>query len=170
MAATNKIRIEDGAWPRQRIVVLEFPSLQSARDFWSSDDYAQMKALRESVSDADIMLVEGMFDSRVDADAQCHYMLGASTPLDDEWVAEYMQKVPPVSAKFGVQPLASGTDFEMLDGQWPGASMVLLRFPSRQVFKDFWYGDEYAPMKALREEHTRGDHISFAEEYLEPNP
>ena len=61
-------------------------------------------------------------------------------------------------------------DFEMLDGQWSGASMVLLRFPSREVFKDFWYGADYAPMKALREEHTRGNHISFAAEFVEPQP
>ena len=170
LAATNKIRIEDGAWPRQRIAILEFPSLQAAKEFWASDAYAPMKSLREAVSDADIMLVEGMFDSRVDTEAEGHYMLGASTPLDDSWVAEYMEKVPPVSAQFGVQPVASGTDFEMLDGQWSGASMVLLRFPSREVFKDFWYGADYAPMKALREEHTRGNHISFAAEFVEPQP
>lgn len=169
LAATNKLRIEDGAWPRQRIAVLEFPSLQAAREFWAADDYAAMKNLRESVSDADILLVEGMFETRVGNDAGGHYLLGASTSLDEDWVAEYMQTVPPISAKFGVQPIASGTDYEMLDGQWRGASMVLLRFPSRQVFKDFWYGAEYAPMKALREEHTRGDHVSFAGEFVEPS-
>ena len=76
-------------------------------------------------------------------------------------VEEYMQKVPPVSAKFGVQALASGGEFEVLDGTWSHSSMVLLGFPSEQVFRDFWYGLEYRPMKELREANSSGDHISF---------
>jgi uncharacterized protein (DUF1330 family) len=165
VVATNTIKLEDGAWPRGRVVVIEFPSLAKAKAFWNSAEYAPLKTMREATSDADILLVEGMSETRLARDDKAaHYMLGASTSHDDSWVAEYMQKVPPISAKFGVQPLASGSDFEMLDGAWGQSGMVLLRFHSEQVFKDFWFGDEYAPMKALREAGTHGDHVSFPEQ------
>ncbi len=44
---------------RPRTVVIEFPNLQAARDCWDSPEYQAAKALRDPVSDADIVIVEG---------------------------------------------------------------------------------------------------------------
>lgn len=44
---------------RSRAVVIEFPSYQAALDCWNSPEYAKAKALRENISLADIVLVEG---------------------------------------------------------------------------------------------------------------
>lgn len=162
IAATNRIELEHGSWPRSRVVVIEFASLARAHSFWEAPEYAPLKSTREAISDADIILVEGLLEDRIAAaDGTPHYLLGASTVRDPGWVEEYMEKVPPVSAKFGVQALASGGEFEVLDGAWSHTSMVLLGFPSEQVFGDFWYGPEYRPMKELREANSSGDHISF---------
>ncbi|MFP6814747.1 MAG: DUF1330 domain-containing protein [Pseudomonadales bacterium] len=162
LSATNRIEIDHGTWPRARAVVIEFPSLARAQEFWASPEYQPLKVMREAASEADIVLVEGILENRIAAtDGIPHFLLGASTVSDPGWVEEYMQKVPPVSAKFGVQALASGGEFEVLDGTWSHSSMVLLGFPSEQVFRDFWYGPEYRPMKELREANSSGDHISF---------
>jgi uncharacterized protein (DUF1330 family) len=163
IAATNQIALEDGVWSRGREVVIEFPSLASAHEFWNSPEYAPLKSMREAISDADIILVEGVMDNPIGtADGTPHYLLGASTVDDPSWIEEYQQKVPPVSAKFKVQAIAMGAEFEVLDGAWPHQSVVMLGFPSEQMFRDFWYGDDYRPMKELREANSRGDHISFA--------
>lgn len=162
IAATDRIEIEHGSWPRSRAVVLEFPSVADAKDFWAAPEYAPLKSLREGISSADIILIEGTFDEPIaTGDEAPHFLLGASSSTDPVWVEEYMQKVPPVAARFGVQAVASGDSFEVLDGAWEHQSMVLLRFPSQPVFRDFWYGEEYRPMKELREANTTGDHISF---------
>lgn len=44
---------------RPRCVVIEFPSLQAARDCYHSIEYQRAKALRDPVSDADLVIVEG---------------------------------------------------------------------------------------------------------------
>lgn len=44
---------------RPRIVVIEFPSLQAARDCWHSPEYQAARDLRLPVSAADIVIVEG---------------------------------------------------------------------------------------------------------------
>jgi len=49
----------EGEWQPGRIVVLEFPSVQKARDWWSSAGYAPAKALRQSSSVTRMILVEG---------------------------------------------------------------------------------------------------------------
>lgn len=44
---------------RGRNVVIEFPSLQAALDCYNSAEYQAAKAIRVTVSDGQIMLVEG---------------------------------------------------------------------------------------------------------------
>ncbi|MDO5632154.1 MAG: DUF1330 domain-containing protein [Paracoccus sp. (in: a-proteobacteria)] len=44
---------------RPRVVVIEFPDLQAARDCWHSPEYQAARALRLPVSDADLVIVEG---------------------------------------------------------------------------------------------------------------
>lgn len=42
-----------------RVVVLEFPSLEAARAFYHSADYAPLLAMRASSSESQVVLVEG---------------------------------------------------------------------------------------------------------------
>jgi len=50
--------LEGGRQPG-RIVVLEFPSVENAKAWWSSVEYAPAKAIRQSASEAQMILVEG---------------------------------------------------------------------------------------------------------------
>jgi len=49
-----------GDWAPRRIVVLEFPSMEQAKAWWTSTDYAPAKALREQAARSEMILVEGM--------------------------------------------------------------------------------------------------------------
>jgi uncharacterized protein (DUF1330 family) len=44
---------------RARNVVIEFPSLQAAKDCYNSPEYQAAKAIRITVADAEMVLVEG---------------------------------------------------------------------------------------------------------------
>ena len=50
----------EGSWKPGRLVVLEFPSAHKARAWWSSEGYAPAKALRQSASVTQMILVEGV--------------------------------------------------------------------------------------------------------------
>jgi uncharacterized protein (DUF1330 family) len=45
--------------PRSRVVVIEFPDYKTALDCYRSPEYQKAKALRENVSTADLVVVEG---------------------------------------------------------------------------------------------------------------
>ena len=45
---------------RARNVVIEFPSLAAARDCYNSVEYAQARAIRPEVAEAELLLVEGV--------------------------------------------------------------------------------------------------------------
>lgn len=51
--------LEGGSDP-VRVVVMEFPDAATARAWYGSDDYAPLRELRQSASDTDIVLVEGV--------------------------------------------------------------------------------------------------------------
>jgi len=55
-AATTTL---EGSWTPKRFVMLEFPSADAARAWWSSPGYAEAKKLRQSVATTQMILVEG---------------------------------------------------------------------------------------------------------------
>lgn len=50
----------EGGWQPERLVVLEFPSVEKARQWWSSPEYAPAKALRQANATTKMILVEGL--------------------------------------------------------------------------------------------------------------
>ena len=50
----------EGDWAPKRLVIIEFPDLDAARGWYESDEYAPLRTLRQSASDTDIVVVEGM--------------------------------------------------------------------------------------------------------------
>lgn len=50
----------EGGWQPKRIVVLEFDSLERAKAWWASAQYAAPKRLRQSASVTEMIVVEGV--------------------------------------------------------------------------------------------------------------
>lgn len=44
---------------RERNVVIEFPTYQAALDCYNSDQYAKARAVRQAISDGELIVVEG---------------------------------------------------------------------------------------------------------------
>ncbi|MCY4211763.1 MAG: DUF1330 domain-containing protein [Gammaproteobacteria bacterium] len=49
----------EGDWDHQALVISEWPSMDAARTLWHSDDYAELKKVREGAVDVSVLLVEG---------------------------------------------------------------------------------------------------------------
>jgi len=50
----------EGAWQPNRVVVLQFDTLERAKQWWASEEYSAPKRLRQSASRADMIVVEGV--------------------------------------------------------------------------------------------------------------
>jgi uncharacterized protein (DUF1330 family) len=59
IARGGRMQILEGEWKPTRIVILEFASFEKAQEWWESAAYAPAKALRQSLSRTDMVLVEG---------------------------------------------------------------------------------------------------------------
>ncbi len=60
LARGGRTTVLEGDWSPQRAVILEFPSLEKAREWWASADYAEGKALRQSCARTNMIVIEGL--------------------------------------------------------------------------------------------------------------
>ncbi|MDE0308622.1 MAG: DUF1330 domain-containing protein [Acidiferrobacterales bacterium] len=49
----------EGEWNPKRLVIIEFDSVEQARKWWASDEYAPAKKLREQTTTSKLLIVDG---------------------------------------------------------------------------------------------------------------
>jgi uncharacterized protein (DUF1330 family) len=60
LARGGAVESLEGPWQPKRTVILEFPSVDRARAWWDSPEYAPAKALRRATSEGSLVLLEGI--------------------------------------------------------------------------------------------------------------
>ena len=50
----------EGTWSPKRFVLVEFPSVEQAKAWWASPEYAEAKALRQATAESQLIIVEGI--------------------------------------------------------------------------------------------------------------
>ena len=60
IVGTRDVDVREGDWRPEIAVVLEFPSLQAARDWYQSDEYAALLEIRKRGATTDLVLVDGL--------------------------------------------------------------------------------------------------------------
>ncbi len=60
LAAGGRFEIMEGDWRPTFPVIIRFPSLEQARAWYHSDEYRELKSLRQRASDVNIVFLEGL--------------------------------------------------------------------------------------------------------------
>ena len=60
IARGGKVEVLEGTLEPKRMVLIEFPTVERAKEWWGSDDYAPAKQLRQSTSIGDLLVIEGV--------------------------------------------------------------------------------------------------------------
>jgi uncharacterized protein (DUF1330 family) len=55
----GRVETLEGEWAPKRLVIVEFPSVEKAKAWWSSSEYAEAKALRQATAKTQMIVVEG---------------------------------------------------------------------------------------------------------------
>ena len=56
----GKTHTLEGDWSPKRFVMVEFPSVDQAKAWWASPEYAEAKALRQATSNSMLIVAEGI--------------------------------------------------------------------------------------------------------------
>jgi uncharacterized protein (DUF1330 family) len=60
IARGGEVGTLEGDWSPKRLVILEFPSVEQAKAWWSSAEYAEAKALRQATARSRMIVVAGL--------------------------------------------------------------------------------------------------------------
>jgi len=60
VARGGPINVLEGDWPRERLIIAEFPNMERAQQWWDSPEYAEPKALRQATADSELVIVQGV--------------------------------------------------------------------------------------------------------------
>jgi uncharacterized protein (DUF1330 family) len=56
----GRAELLEGSWQPKRVAMLEFETLDRAKEWWASEEYRAAKALRQACARADMIVVEGL--------------------------------------------------------------------------------------------------------------
>lgn len=60
IARGGRTEVLEGAWTPRRVVIVEFPTFERAREWWGSREYAEARAIRQATSEGTLIVVEGV--------------------------------------------------------------------------------------------------------------
>lgn len=55
----GQTEILEGSWQPGRVVVLEFPNIERAKEWWNSEIYSKAKVIRQKAAETNLIIVEG---------------------------------------------------------------------------------------------------------------
>lgn len=56
----GKVETLEGDWAPKRFVIVQFPSVERAKAWWDSEEYADAKALRQATAKTQMIVVQGI--------------------------------------------------------------------------------------------------------------
>ncbi len=60
VARGGKVEVLEGSWIPKRLVMLEFESVERAKEWWSSKEYSRAKQVRHRTAITNMIIVEGV--------------------------------------------------------------------------------------------------------------
>ena len=55
----GELEVIDGEWPMKRVTVIEFPTMERAKEWWNSAEYAPYRELRQRTARTNAVFVPG---------------------------------------------------------------------------------------------------------------
>ncbi|MBB5204076.1 uncharacterized protein (DUF1330 family) [Inhella inkyongensis] len=85
--------------------------------------------------------------------------------VDPEIFKAYMAAAPATIAACGGEYLVRGGAFETVEGEWNPARITVLRFPSMEQARAWYFGEGYTQARALRQSATEYFNVTLVEGY-----
>ncbi len=143
---------------RARNVVIEFPNVDAARGWHSSEVYQAAAKHRRAVSNADMVVVEGVVRSEPALLGKKGYWISRQDVNDAEAYQAYVEESTMAFASHGAVFLARGGAQHLLEGH-ARARNTLIEFPSVKEAMACWNSDVYQRASKHRRAGATGETV-----------
>ena len=91
------------------------------------------------------------------------YVIAGNNVADAETMQEYARQVPATLEPFGGKFLVRGGQFEVMEGAWNTARVVVIEFPDLDHARGWYHSDAYQAIIQKRFDGARTDFFLFVE-------
>ena len=91
------------------------------------------------------------------------YVIAGNNVTDAETMQEYARQVPATLEPFGGRFLVRGGQFEVMEGAWDTARVVVIEFPDLDHARGWYHSDAYQAIIQKRFDGAKTDFFMFVE-------
>jgi uncharacterized protein (DUF1330 family) len=149
----RNLRVIEGEWNPGRVMLLKFPGGDKVKEFWWSDAYREARKIRLGASLLDVVKLDGVPGVVPVMNGRNAYLVFVADVKDmKRLLDDYAPFAPKVVASYGGEFLVrSGRpQMELLEGDFPPGSLIVVEFPDVKSMRDFWNSDEYKRLSGIR--------------------
>jgi uncharacterized protein (DUF1330 family) len=155
----GKLRVLEGPFAHQSIVLSKFPSVDAPNAFWWSPEYRRSVELRRGAGAFTVLRLKGVagdFDAPAGKPA---YLVSIAAIHDRRKLEPYVTAALPLVKAAGATFISTGgrKDIELLEGEFGNLTVNVLRFPSIEALRRFYDDPAYQRIIPIR--RSAGDYV-----------
>ncbi len=145
----------EGEYRPTRLVIVEFDSMDAARDCYHSPEYQTIKPGRAGAAEVSVLIVDGWDGTGTTnppslAEPPGAYAFTGVTVLDPERMQQFRRNLVPIIEGLDGRILARGSTIEYLEGPYRPEHVALIAFPTSAHVHDYIGSDAYQEIMPLR--------------------
>ncbi|MEP0190631.1 MAG: DUF1330 domain-containing protein [Erythrobacter sp.] len=148
------LKVIEGDWTPRGFSLLRFSSETAVKKFWYSEEYQNdVKPIREGYSALDVMKTGAAYGTKPTMDDKSALLIFFVDLKDRKrLMTQYVPYAPAIVARYGGKFLISSAQWnmELLEGEFPSQSIVIVEFPTGKALRDFWNDKEYKALSEIR--------------------
>jgi uncharacterized protein (DUF1330 family) len=155
----GKVRVLEGQFPQQSLVLSRFGSIDAPNAFWWSPEYRRSVELRRGAGTFTVLRLKGVPGDADPPAGKPAYLISIADIRDREKLKPYAAAAMPLVRAAGAKFLSSGSrkDIELLEGEFGNLSVNLLQFPSIEALRRFYADPAYQKIIPVRQ--GAGDYV-----------
>jgi uncharacterized protein (DUF1330 family) len=155
----GKVRVLEGQFTHQSLVLSRFASIDGPNAFWWSPEYRRSVELRRGAGTFTVLRLKGVPDEATPPAGKPAYLISIADIRDREKLKPYATAALPLVRAAGARFLSSGgrKDIELLEGEFGDLTVNLLQFPSIEALRRFYADPAYQQIIPIRQ--SAGDYV-----------
>jgi uncharacterized protein (DUF1330 family) len=155
----KKVRVLEGRFPHEAVVLSKFMSLEQPNAFWWSAEYRRSAAMRQGAGSFTVLKLRGMPGDLDMPDGKAAYLVSIADIRDRDKLKPYSAAAGPLVKAAGGKLISAGgrKDIELLEGEFGNLTVNVLQFPSIEALRRFYEDPAYQKLIAIRQ--SAGDYV-----------
>jgi len=154
-----KVRVLEGAFAHQSIVLSKFASIEGPNTFWWSPEYRRSADLRRGAGTFTVLKLKGVPGDLDLPEGKPAYLISIADIRDRDKLKPYAAVAGPLVKAAGGRFISAGgrKDIELLEGEFGNLTVNVLQFPSIDALRRFYADPAYQKVIPIRQ--SAGDYV-----------